>query len=168
MKIKVLPALVANKPAIEQMMELYQYDLSEFEDTDLDEDGYFGYEYLDYYWTEPNRYPFIVRFENKLAGFVLVNEYTHFSDSQHSVAEFFILRKYRRRGIGRQVAFDIFEQFSGRWEISHINTNTAAESFWRSSVGDYTRGDYTETNVEKQGRSVIVQRFDDHTHFKKI
>ena len=160
MNIKVLPALMIDKPVKRQMMELYQYDSSEFENTDLNEHGYFGYKYLDYYWSEPKRYPFIVRFEDKLAGFVLVNECTYFSDNQYSMAEFFILRKYRGRGIGRQVAFDVFDLFCGRWEVYQVDTNVVGQKFWRSTIGDYTKGNYIETIIENKSRSGIIQRFD--------
>ncbi|BAZ51756.1 hypothetical protein NIES4103_44140 [Nostoc sp. NIES-4103] len=71
MGIEVLPASITDKPLIQRMMELYQYDFSEIEGTDLNKHGYFGYPYLDYYWVEADRYPFIVQVDEKLAGFVL-------------------------------------------------------------------------------------------------
>lgn len=43
MTIKVSPASIDDKPLIQRMMELYQYDLSEFENTDLDSHACFGY-----------------------------------------------------------------------------------------------------------------------------
>lgn len=144
MKIEVVPALIPDKPILQQMMELYQYDFSEFEDTDLNEQGYFGYPYLDYYWVERDRYPFLVRVEGKLAGFVLANQFTYLPGSQYSIGEFFILRKYRRRGIGRQVAFQIFDLFRGVWEIHQVQTNIVAQNFWRHTIAVYTRNAYTE------------------------
>ena len=101
-----------------------------------------------------------MRFEDKLAGFVLVNECTYFSDNQYSMAEFFILRKYRGRGIGRQVAFDVFDLFCGRWEVYQVDTNVVGQKFWRSTIGDYTKGNYIETIIENKSRSGIIQRFD--------
>jgi predicted acetyltransferase len=160
MDINVLPALITDKQLLQQMIELYQYDFSEFEETDLNEHGYFGYSYLDYYWTEADRYPFIVRVNDKLAGFVLVNQYTYLPNSQYSVAEFFILRKYRKRGIGQMVAFHIFDLFCGRWEIHQVHTNSAAQQFWRSVIEAYTGGKYTETAIKDQDWQGIVQCFD--------
>ncbi len=55
-----------------------------------------------------------------LLGFVLVNQHTYLPGSQYSVAEFFIKRKYRKLGIGRQVAVRIFDLLRGRWEIYSI------------------------------------------------
>lgn len=58
------------------MMELYQYDFSEFENTDLDEHGCFSYLHLDYQWVEADHYPFLLRVNDKLVCFVLGTQYT--------------------------------------------------------------------------------------------
>jgi predicted acetyltransferase len=166
MNVEILPAKIADKSIIQQIMELYRYDLSESEGTDLTEHGYFGYPYLDHYWTEPDRYPFLVRVDGKLAGFVLVNQHTYLPSSEYSIAEFFILRKYRKRGIGRQVAFHVFDLFHGRWETHQSNANIVGQQFWRSVIGPYTEGNYTETVIlEEQGGKGIVQCFDNAAKF---
>jgi hypothetical protein len=54
------------------LLELYAHDFSELQDKDLGEDGRFGYGTLPLYWTEPGRYPFLVRVNGRLAGLVLV------------------------------------------------------------------------------------------------
>jgi len=160
MGVEVLAASITDKLLIKQMMELYQYDFSEFEGTDINEHGYFGYLYLDYYWVEADRYPFIVRVNEKLAGFVLVNQYTYLPGSQYSLAEFFILRKYRKQGIGKKVAFHVFNLFHGKWEIHQVNTNIMAQQFWRCVIGAYTADNYTETVMEDKDWKGIVQCFD--------
>jgi predicted acetyltransferase len=142
------------------MMELYQYDFSEFEGTDLDQHGCFGYTYLDHYWVEEGRHSFIVCVDGKLAGFVLVNQYTHIPGNEHSVAEFFILRKYRQRGIGKGVAFHIFDLFSGKWEVGQTESNTVAQQFWRNVVGEYTAGQFAETVLNTESWKGPVQYFD--------
>lgn len=166
MDVQALPASITDKPIIQQMMELYQYDFSEFENTDLNEHGYFGYQYLDYYWVESDRYPFLVKVNGKLAGFVLVNQYTYLPGSQYSVAEFFILRKYRQRGVGRQVALHVFNLFRGRWEIHQVHTNIVAQQFWRSVIGAYTENNYTETFMEDNDWKGTVQCFDNTAKLK--
>jgi predicted acetyltransferase len=167
MRIEVLPALIHDKSIIQRMMELYQYDFSEFANTDLDEHGYFGYSYLDYYWVESNRYPFLVRVDDKLAGFALVNQSTCLLKSQYALAEFFILRKYRKQGIGRQVAFEILDLFPGRWEIYQAHTNLIAKQFWQNVLEAYTSGNYTETIMEDNGWAGIMRCFDNTANLNK-
>lgn len=115
-------------------MQLHQHDISKFEDTDLNEHGYFDYPYLDHYWTEAGRHPFIIKVEGKLAGFVLVNQHTLLPENQHSIAEFFIARKYRRQGIGRAVAIQTFDSLRGRWELKYRLANKGAQQFWQVTL----------------------------------
>ncbi|MEH2152303.1 GNAT family N-acetyltransferase [Nostoc sp.] len=132
MKIEVIKATQEQKLVLCSLMELYQYDLSEIEAKEVDVCGLFGYQYLDYYWIEPERHPFLVKVNEKLAGFVLVNQHTylHQNSNAMSIAEFFILKKYRNYGIGKQVATHIFNQFPGSWEVRQTALNLGAQAFW--------------------------------------
>ncbi len=136
MNLEIVAESVEDKPLIQRMIELYQYDFSALENRDLDAHGYFGYSYLDHYWVEQGHYPFIVRVNGKLAGFVLVNQHTCLPGNEWSVAEFFILRRYRRQGIGKQVAGYIFDQFRGKWEVREIEANQDARHFWQGVIGE--------------------------------
>jgi hypothetical protein len=91
---------IEKKAILRNLMELYQYDMSQFEDdsdNDVNEYGLFDYKYLDHYWTEKGRHPFFMMKSGKLVGFVLVREINETVNKQQkfSIAEFFILRKYR-------------------------------------------------------------------------
>lgn len=160
MSVDVLPASLEDKPLIQRMMELYQYDFSEYEGTDLDEHGCFGYPYLDDYWVEQGRHPLIVRVDGKLAGFVLVNQDTHVAGNGHSIAEFFILRKYRQQGVGKSVAFHVFDLFPGRWEVKQTEANTDAQRFWRGVIREYTAGQFEEIVLDTESWKGLVQHFD--------
>jgi predicted acetyltransferase len=54
------------------LLELYAHDFSEFHSLGIGADGRFGYKSLPLYWSDPNRYPFLVRVDGKLAGLALV------------------------------------------------------------------------------------------------
>ncbi len=130
MKIEILPAHVEDKPVLRHLLHLCLHDCSEFNGKDVNEHGLFDYLYLDYYWTEAGRFPFLVRVEGKLAGFVLVRQLeTEGDEPLWQMAEFFIVRKYRRRGIGREVAHRVFGQFEGRWEVTQEEGNLPAQAF---------------------------------------
>lgn len=132
MKIEVSPAKVEDKPILRNLLELCLHDYSEFNGKDVNEHGLFDYPYLDHYWTEAGRYPFLVKVEGKLAGFVLVRDLAIAEgEPLWQIAEFFILRKYRRQGIGREVAHQMFERFVGRWEVTQEKGNLPAQQFWQ-------------------------------------
>ena len=52
------------------------------------------------------------------------------------LAEFFILKRYRRTGVGRQAARALFDRFRGRWQLSILARNAPAIAFWRRVLGD--------------------------------
>jgi predicted acetyltransferase len=127
--IEVTAAELDDKSVVRQLLELYGHDFSEFTDADVDAHGYYGYRYLDQYWTEPERRPFLFRVDRRWAGFALVRV-----GDPHDMAEFFVLRKYRRRGVGMSAARDIFARFGGNWQVRQMAANTAATNFWRRAV----------------------------------
>jgi len=152
MDIQVTSASIDEKSILRNLLEFYIYDFTEYKTWDLDQHGQFGYRYLDHYWTEPDRHPFLVRVEGKLAGFALVS----IVDDRTQMSEFFILRKYRRQGVGEAVARDVFARFPGPWHVQEFEQNVRAQRFWRSVIGKVTNGSYTEY-VDDGGR--VVQHF---------
>ena len=84
-----------DKNIIYNLMQLYTYELSFFEDETTSlvmlENGLFKInKYVDLYWKEEKRHPYILKCDGKLAGFVLerFNE-----DGLNEIAEFFALNK---------------------------------------------------------------------------
>ncbi|SDN24228.1 Predicted acetyltransferase [Fictibacillus solisalsi] len=140
MELTLGKATLENKNVLKQMLELYRYDFSEFDSSDLNEDGQYGYAYLDDYWQEEGRHPFFIKVDNRYAGFVLVRKIR----DTYAIAEFFVMKKYRKMGIGRQAAFLTFDRFPGKWDVAQIPKNKPAQSFWVRIIDDYTNGEFTD------------------------
>jgi predicted acetyltransferase len=75
--------------------------------------------------------------------------------TEFSMAEFFIARAWRRRGIGAQAVRLILDRFEGSWLITEHLRNEAAVRFWRRVVGAYTGTRYQERIVNGE----VQQRF---------
>ena len=164
MKVEIHPAALSDKPVLRNLLELCQHDYSEYDDQDLDENGLFGYRWLDHYWTEPERHPFLVRVDGRLAGFVLVRQIGNSQEQPvYSIAEFFILRKYRRQGVGRQAAWSVFDRFPGRWSVSQEAGNLPAQAFWRKTIRQYTDGAYSDQDLRTEEWQGPCQQFDSRT-----
>jgi predicted acetyltransferase len=161
MDIEIARATVNERPVLRQLLELYQYDFSEFDDADLTPMGLYDYPYLDHYWVESERTPFLVRVNANLAGFVLVARYNYLTGQKDCwvMAEFFIMRKYRHQGIGEYVARYIFDQFRGVWQVGQIIENQPATSFWRIVISRYSQGDFQEHNLNNKNWHGPVQTF---------
>jgi predicted acetyltransferase len=162
--VEILPASITDKPALERLMELYCYDFSAFDGADVDAHGRFGYPFLDLYWSEQGRHPFLLRVDGNLAGFVLVNKHTLLPDSEWSIAEFFVMRKYRRHGLGQRAAHFVFDQFRGRWEVAQIASNLEAQLFWRKVIGEYTGGKFEEFVFDDEQWKGSAQVFENMQH----
>ena len=65
-----------------------------------------------------------------------------------NMAEFFIVRKHRRSGVGLAAAQAIFSRYPGRWEAAVARRNTAALAFWRKAAAQHPEIEaLTETDV---------------------
>ena len=77
--------------------------------------------------------------EGELAGFAMVE-----SGNPNVILEFFIMRKFYRRGFGKIAAMKLFDLFPGNWSITQVEKNQPARYFWRKVIGEYTGGNYIE------------------------
>jgi predicted acetyltransferase len=161
MNIEVTPTSVNERPILRNLMELYQYDFTEFDGADTGPLGLYDYPYLDRYWVEPERSPFLVRVDGNLAGFVLVARYNYLTGLKDTwvMAEFFIMRKYRHQGVGEHVACYIFDHFPGAWQVGQITENPAAITFWRKVIAHYTHADYQEHLLNNDNWRGPIQAF---------
>src|SRR5688572_16326522 len=120
-----------------RMLELYQHDLSDIWDQDLDVHGEYGYE-LDRFWQGEEAWPYVFRVAGSLAGFALVDKRVRIAGDDFWLDQFFVLKKYRRRGVGGRAAAAVFSQHTGRWQVGQMPENTAALAFWRHVIASYT------------------------------
>ena len=152
--VEVNPALLEHAPILANLLELYAHDFSEFHSLDLGPDGRFGYESLPLYWSEPNRHPFLIRGDGKLAGLALVKRGSEISGNQTvwDMSEFFVLRGYRRRGIGMLAAQKMWRRFPGIWEVRVMQSNVLANLFWEQAISNFTGEAIQPVRVEKGGR----------------
>lgn len=120
------------------LFELYTYDLSAaFPEVTLGRDGRYGYAKLPTYFSEPERrFAYFIRYDNELAGFALATRGSPASDDPAvlDVAEFFVLRRYRRAGVGRVAASLLWRALPGRWTVRVFEGNAEAVPFWRAAI----------------------------------
>lgn len=143
-------------PVVDNLMQLYAHDFSEFHRVELDPDGRFNYGPLQLYWSDPDRHPFLVKMDGRLAGFVLVQR----NETAWDMVEFFVLRGCRRRGAGTAIAHEIWKRFPGMWEVRVMQANRAALPFWERAISAFTGRRIQPINIAKDGNSWCVFTFD--------
>jgi predicted acetyltransferase len=128
--VEVVRAELADKEVLRQLLEFNAYEFARLShDAVLNEHGRFGYSWLDHYWTEPMRYPFLIQVRGQIGGMVLVT-----GTDPRSIAEFLVMPQYRRTGVGLAAARCVFELFGGAWSVHEAPGNDAAVAFWRRAI----------------------------------
>jgi predicted acetyltransferase len=149
-------------PMLGNLLELYVHDLSEVFPVELGPDGRFGYEKLPLYWAEPVvRHAFLIKQGRHVAGFALATRGSPASEDPEDldVAEFFVLRRYRRSGIGRQAAMALWDSVPGHWVVRVSEANRVGLAFWSEVIRAYTSGDFVERVQPDDSQRWRVFRF---------
>lgn len=130
------------RPLIERLSQFYIYDFSEMEppsskDMEFgDHGGFSPLPDLYLYWHLDGFRPLLIHARQRLAGFALINTRSRCNGSiDHNMAEFFVARKHRRRGVATEAVGKILAHYPGRWEIAVAERNAAAKAFWPRAIG---------------------------------
>jgi len=144
--ITVNSSTIDDKETLRNLMQLYIYDFTEFTEAAVQSDGLYNLvpDFNDYWLGNSTHYPMLIRYDQECAGFAMVKQVDRRNRTLHVIAQSFIMRKFRRRGLGQRVAERIFEQFKGEWEVYQLERNVPAYHFWTKTIHSYTGGDYHE------------------------
>lgn len=173
--IQLVKATLADYPTIQNMARFYVYDMSRYCGHDdnswaLPETGLYESFDLKSYLIDKDRLAYLIKVNNELAGFILVNKAIIKSTTDWSMGEFFILARFQRQGIGQEALKLLLTQLPGAWEITIIPENTPALDFWRKVINKLTKNNYQETIVnvtydpDKPKRFLLSFRIDNNIH----
>lgn len=162
MQVEVVKATIEQKPLLANLLELYTYDFTEYCDFDIGDDGFYGYERLPLYWTESTRFPYLIYVDNKIAGFILVQKGSPISDdtSVWDIAEFFVMKRYKRHGVGTAAALKVWEQFKGPWQVRVLVGNNIACQFWLQAIQKFIGEIPAKTEAKIKGEDWIIYSFE--------
>ena len=149
-----------SEPLLTNLFEHYGHDMSEWLDIDTNPDGRYAFD-TSKFWTESYAVH-LAKSGDSIAGFAIVGSASTWlggDSSAHDVSEFFVLRKFRRAGVGRQLAEFIWNAHPGEWLVRVIEANRPAVAFWRGVVAIYTNGAYTDERVLDNNRHWRFLRF---------
>ena len=159
--MELVPATPGDKIALLNLSEYYAYDFSELLGLDVGESGRFAVASLERHFVDPVCHPFLIREAGRLAGFAIHEGRSRLSGELgiNDVAELFVMKKYRRLGIGARAASVLFDRFAGPWEVREVRGNVGALAFWRKVIERYSGGAFTESEHDDGRFRGTVQRF---------
>lgn len=136
--INLHPATPEQKTVLANLIQLYLYDMTEFMPFPVGKDGRFEYEHLDRFW----RYPYLIMSDDEITGFALVIDTCPLTGRSPCwfMAEFFVLKSYRQRGVGRAAIELALEAHRGLWHVAVPHPNHSAQTFWRKLLANRAAG----------------------------
>jgi len=143
------------KEILRNLMEKYDYEMSQYGKNDVNKLGLYGFDYFDNYWQDgAQRWAYFIKVDGKLAGFAMfISDYFYLKDrkSDYMMNDFFVMYKYRELGVGKFVANYLFDLHRGIWQLNVLNTNTNSVAFWKKVISDYTADAYEFLPNEELG-----------------
>ena len=136
MKAEVALASSNHQPWIKAKMQSYLAELSKFVSIGKNFEGQYDYPYLDHYWREPDRHPFIIYLNNEAVGFLLVREDLDPTDgtSLKEISELYILPAFRQRSVASSAIKKVLGHFPGNWRAAVLPNNEVGCSFWKQLI----------------------------------
>jgi len=150
-------------PVLRNLLNLYLHDMAEWFLFDSDEEGRYTYATgplwdagVDVYLAYHGRIPI---------GFGLVGAAAAYTSEANAkdLEEFFVVRRYRRAGVGRALATHIWDLYRGPWIVRVYQKNLPALPFWRTAVSSYTGGRFHEEVLSVRDRPWSYFSFDSTT-----
>jgi predicted acetyltransferase len=145
---------------LRNLFEHYMHDMAEWFEIDTQADGSYGYDTSSVWARGYDVY--LAKVGGAIAGFALVGPAAEWlgGASGHDVHEFFVIRRYRRGGIGRRMAALLWDERPGPWLVRVLEANAPAVGFWRAAIAGYTGGSFEEERREVNGRAWLFLRFE--------
>ena len=155
-EVRTVRATAAQKPVIARLVQLNLYDMTGDMPFPVGEDGLFQYDFLDRFW----QHPYLIYVGEELAGFALVIDECPITGTTPCwfMAEFFVLKGYRRRGVGGAAFAQIAGSHAGPWHVATIERNRGATAFWNKVLSSRVTQLATRHHFDEE--DWIVQAFD--------
>jgi ribosomal-protein-alanine N-acetyltransferase len=131
---ELVPATLPGLPVMQTMGAYYVYDISEYcgdePGWEFPETGIYECPDLRPYFEDADTHPYFIRAAGELAGFAIVDTKGSNAEVEFNMAQFFVHRKFKGRGVGAAAASWCFGTYRGIWEVNVIPANRGAFAFW--------------------------------------
>ena len=157
MEVELIPASESDQDRIYNLWHYYIYDMSEFTGQNPSPEGIYVTHpsEINAYWERDDHQPFVIQCDGELAGFSLIRRFPA-DPTFYDINAFFVLRKYKRAGVGRTAFGMCVAQLPGKWLARVMLKNTGALKFWLTVIGEITNGEFahtTEIHVSDYGQN---------------
>jgi len=147
-KIDIEKVRLEEEHILQNMFEYYDYEFSQYLNFELNKDGLFRKAPIGIYLSDGEFTSYFIKSDETLLGFVIVKKTGNMP--LFEIEQFFIMKKYNGKGIGKQAAIKIFDKYKGDWKVTQVERNYPAQAFWRSVIKNYSNNLFSESYDEKR------------------
>lgn len=130
----------SNSPIFNELAQAYEEEFSLISGKKKNQEGKYS---IDVDWRFPN-VGYYWKEDCKILGFSVVE----FIEGYFEIVDFYIIPSYRKQKAGKNMAFAVFNTHFGPWRVRQILGSEAATKFWRRVINEYTKENYTESQIE--------------------
>ena len=134
MSLQLIATTAEQLPLIRNLYQFYAYESSDWEQEDVEVDGRFYVHdpYLALYWQRPDWSAQLILLDGFIAGFLLIERSEIAGVEALEFADLFLLKKYRRQGIGRALVEQVILASQQPWVVSFYPQDPLAVPFWQT------------------------------------
>ncbi len=157
MSIELIPASAEQLPLIRNLYQFYAYESSGWEQEDVEVDGrfYVHEPHLQRYWQDAGWSAGLILVDGFIAGFLLLETCEDQRLADMEFADLFLLKKYRRLGIGRALLQQTVSD-ERRWLLCCYAQDELANAFCRQVLNELP---FMVRELEDDGAEPGLQRF---------
>ena len=129
---------------LRNLFEHYLHDMAQWFEFDTELDGRYSYP-TNEVW-EKGYDVYFAYAESMPIGFGLVGSAESWTGNaaMRDMDEFFVIRRYRRHGVGATFANHLWDQYPGDWLVRVLQGNLPAMPFWRGIIAARTENAFRE------------------------
>ena len=131
MELEICPHTEDHKRVIWNLFQFYCYDTSIEDACDVEESGMYSLSpaYFAQYWTLPTWSAHLLRWRGAIAGFALIEDSDALPGAME-LADLFVLKRFRRNGVARQVVSHFMSSRDVPWTVVVFDEAAEAKHFW--------------------------------------
>ena len=143
------------------LQQLYEFEFAPITKMQTDIHGRYSQEEIKQHWSSVGYDIYIIRSDKLPIGFAVINLSSMLNNDPNirDVAEFFIMPAYRKQGVGKWAAIQLFEIYPTHWEIRQLPGLEYAKNFWESVVRDYTNDNFQSSKIDTENWKGYLQQF---------
>ncbi|WP_233534372.1 GNAT family N-acetyltransferase [Streptomyces murinus] len=147
--LRVRPATIEDRPAVERLWLMFRHDMSEYQGGLPAADGTFRSERLESAFTGDGWAPYLLTLGDHLVGFAFVRG---LDGPVRVLNSFFVVRGARRGGVGLRAVQEVLRRHPGRWEVAFQRDNAGGAAFWHRVAQEVAPGAWNRTERAVPGR----------------